>query len=84
MTNQRKYQAMTVSGAFYTLRMVSNLAHERTTMSIFQRMFNKTLPQPRDRDGKFLPHRIKARKKAIEMATAMNRSDLVERLRKVF
>lgn len=36
--------------------------------------------QPRDNDGRFLPSRVAARKKAIQMATAMGRNDLVERL----
>lgn len=36
--------------------------------------------QTRDSEGRFLPSRVTARKKAIEMAKAMNRTDLVERL----
>ena len=36
--------------------------------------------QARDNEGRFLPSRVTARKKAIEMAKAMNRTDLVERL----
>lgn len=36
--------------------------------------------QARDNEGRFLPSRVAARQKAIEMARAMNRTDLVERL----
>ena len=46
--------------------------------SILKRWFKPK--QARDTEGRFLPSRIAARQKAIEMAKAMNRSDLVERL----
>jgi hypothetical protein len=36
--------------------------------------------QARDNEGRFIPSRVAARKKAIEMAKSMGRSDLVERL----
>jgi hypothetical protein len=46
--------------------------------SIFKRWLKPK--QTRDSEGRFLPSRVIARKKAIEMAKAMNRTDLVERL----
>jgi hypothetical protein len=36
--------------------------------------------QARDNDGRFLPSRVAARKKAIQIAKEMGRQDLVERL----
>jgi hypothetical protein len=46
--------------------------------SVLRRWFKAK--QARDSEGRFLPSRVAARQKAIEMAKAMNRSDLVERL----
>jgi hypothetical protein len=51
---------------------------ETMIKSILKRWFKPK--QARDNEGRFLPSRIAARQKAIEMAKAMNRSDLVERL----
>ena len=51
-------------------------------MNIFANMFRSTLPpQARDNDGRYMPARIKARRKAIEMAQSMGRGDLVSKLR---
>ena len=51
-------------------------------MNIFANMFRSTLPPPaRDNDGRYLPARIKARRKAIEMAQGMGRDDLASKLR---
>ena len=51
-------------------------------MNPFAKLFAKTLPKPaRDNDGRYLPARIKARRKAIEMAQGMGRDDLVSKLR---
>lgn len=46
--------------------------------SVLKRWFKPA--QARDNEGRFLPSRVVARKKAIEMARSMGRSDLVERL----
>ena len=51
-------------------------------MNPFAKLFAKTLPPPvRDNDGRYLPHRIAVRRKAIEMAQGMGRDDLVSKLR---
>ena len=49
---------------------------------MIRRIFRRWLRpvQVRNSDGRFLPSRVTARKKAIEMAQAMNRNDLIERL----
>ena len=51
-------------------------------MNIFANMFRSTLPPPaRDNDGRYLTARIKALRKAIEMAQGMGRDDIVCKLR---
>lgn len=52
-------------------------------MNILKRLFARTSPSPvplRDNDGKFLPHHIAVRRRAIELAQSMGRTDLVTRL----
>ena len=39
------------------------------------------VPPARDNDGRYLPHRIAVRRRAIEMAQGMGRDDLVSKLR---
>lgn len=51
---------------------------------MFVRLFRSTLAatpaQPRDHDGRFIPHRAAARRRALDMAMQMGRDDLVARL----
>ena len=50
-------------------------------MNPFAKLFAKTLTPPaRDNDGRYLPHRIAVRRRAIEMAYNLGRDDLVSKL----
>lgn len=50
-------------------------------MKFLTRLFRAKSPAPvRDNDGKFLPHRLAVRRKAIDMARKMGRDDLLARL----
>lgn len=46
---------------------------------VLHRLHNHNNPV-RDNEGRFLPHRLAVRKRAIDMAQRMGRQDLIERL----